>query len=81
MEALNVYLDQLYMSCSCAIWEDPNDSEREDLLGIGSDPEDELDGLEKAQWRKSKDAVDFIDRAPGKDPLDVWIRRAAGCSA
>jgi cyclopropane-fatty-acyl-phospholipid synthase len=70
-EALNVYLDRVYRSYSCGLWEDPARRERADLLRIGQGERDAFDSLEKAQWRKFKDAADFIDPRPGETLLDV----------
>ena len=72
-EALHHYLDRKYMSYSCAMWEDPDDLSLDDLLREGSDAPgtDPADSLEKAQWRKFKDAVDFLAPAPGETLLDI----------
>jgi len=72
-EALNHYLDRKYMSYSCAMWDDPDDLSHAELLRLGSERpgQDEEDSLEKAQWRKFKDAVDFIAPAPGETLLDI----------
>src|SRR5262245_31692038 len=70
-EALNVYLDRTYMSYSCGLWEDPLNRERTALLRIGQGEHDTFDSLEKAQWRKFKDAVDYINPQVGDTLLDV----------
>jgi len=70
-DALNVYLDQKYMSYSCGMWDDPHDLSREDLLRVGEGEADEKDTLEKSQWRKFADAADYIAPAPGETLLDV----------
>ena len=70
-EALNLYLDRSYMSYSCAMWENPHRFDLEEMRRVGDGSEDSFDSLEKAQWRKFKDAVDYIDPAPGESLLDV----------
>lgn len=70
-EALNLYLDHIYKSYSCALWEEPNRRERDDLLRVGGGASDTFDSLEKAQWRKFKDAVDFVAPRPGETLLDI----------
>ena len=70
-EALDVYLDRKYMSYSCGMFEDPKRFHREALLAVGEGEKDDFDSLEKAQWRKFKDAVDFLAPAPGETLLDV----------
>jgi hypothetical protein len=59
-EALEVYLDQVYLSYSCAMFEYPEDRGRDQLVRAGEGEIDDFDSLEKAQWRKFKDAIDFI---------------------
>lgn len=70
-EALNVYLDRAYMSYSCAMFEDPHNLDVEEVKRIGTGKDDDFDSLEKAQWRKFKDAADYINPAPGENLLDV----------
>ncbi len=70
-EALNIYLDKMYMSYSCGMWEKPTDLNMTDLLIIGKSATDPFDSLEKSHWRKYKDAVDFIQPAEGETLLDV----------
>nr|CAA9292522.1 hypothetical protein AVDCRST_MAG63-4481 [uncultured Armatimonadetes bacterium] len=70
-EALNLYLDRSYQSYSCAFFEDPTKREPGDLLRVGAGEADAFDSLEKAQWRKFKDAVDFVAPAPGETLLDI----------
>jgi cyclopropane-fatty-acyl-phospholipid synthase len=70
-EALNVYLDRVYMSYSCGMWEDADRLDREDLVRIGQGQRDDFDSLEKAMWRKFKDAADFIAPKSGETLLDV----------
>jgi cyclopropane-fatty-acyl-phospholipid synthase len=70
-EALNVYLDRVYMSYSCGIFEHPDRLDLDDMLTVGRGREDDFDSLEKAQWRKFQDAVDFIAPREGESLLDV----------
>lgn len=70
-EALNTYLDRTYMSYSCGMFENPQHLDVEELTRIGKGREDRFDSLEKAQWRKFKDAVDFISPAKGETLLDI----------
>ena len=44
---------------------------RRELTTPGHGRRDTFDSLEKAQWRKFKDAVDFIDPRSGETLLDV----------
>lgn len=68
---LDLYLDRTYMSYSCGMFEKPSDLETGAMRKVGEGEHDTFDSLEKAQWRKFKDAVDFIDPAPGETLLDV----------
>jgi cyclopropane-fatty-acyl-phospholipid synthase len=70
-EAIDLYLDKAYLSYSCAMFEKPHHLERDELLHVGNGKDDTFDSLEKAQWRKFKDAVDFIAPASGDTLLDV----------
>jgi cyclopropane-fatty-acyl-phospholipid synthase len=70
-EALEVYLDRVYLSYSCAMFEHPEDRGREGLVRAGEGEADDFDSLEKAQWRKFKDAIDFIRPAESDTILDV----------
>ena len=70
-EALNVYLDRTYMSYSCAMFEEPENLDVRELVRAGRGKDDDFDSLEKAQWRKFKDAVDYIAPASGETLLDV----------
>ncbi len=70
-EAIDLYLDQAYRSYSCALFENPHRLDRDELRRIGTGKDDGFDSLEKAQWRKFKDAVEFLDPAPGETLLDV----------
>jgi len=69
--ALDVYLDRAYRAYSCAIFEDPHHLERSELLRAGDGRADEFDSLEKAQWRKFQDAIDFVAPAAGDEILDI----------
>lgn len=70
-DALDLYLDRIYLSYSCALWEHPDDLRRKDLLTAGAGRTDEFDSLEKAQWRKFEDGADFVAAAPGDQVLDI----------
>jgi len=70
-EVINFYLDRVYMSYSCAMFEDPNHFDVQAMTLPGSGKPDTYDSLEKAQWRKYKDAVDFLEVRPGETLLDV----------
>jgi len=70
-EAINVYLDRVYMAYSCAMFEDPADFDVEAMTLVGAGKSDTHDSLEKAQWRKFQDAVDFIEPGDGDTMLDV----------
>ena len=68
---LDLYLDRAYMSYSCAMFDEPSNLDTEVMTTVGKGEHDTFDSLEKAQWRKFKDAVDFIDPKPGETLLDV----------
>jgi len=70
-EALNQYLDRTYMSYSCGMFEDPGRLVVNELIRVGSGQTDTFDSLEKAQWTKFKDAVDFVAPDSGETLLDV----------
>ena len=70
-EALDLYLDEIYRSYSCAMFENPEILGRDELLRVGTGRDDGFDSLEKAQWRKFHDVVDFIAPAAGETYLDV----------
>lgn len=70
-EALDVYLDRSYRAYSCAMFEEPGRLERGELLRAGTGRDDAFDSLEKAQWRKFKDAVDWIAPTAGDNVLDI----------
>ena len=62
---LRCYLDRTYMSYSCAMFEEPTQLERAELTQAGQGQGDAFDSLEKGQWRKFKDGVEFIDPSRG----------------
>lgn len=70
-EALNVYLDRVYMSYSCGMFEDPDDLDVAALRRPGTGRSDDFDSLEKAQWRKFQDAADYVRPGPDETMLDV----------
>ncbi len=70
-DALNIYLDKVYMSYSCGMWENPQDMNIQAMRQVGKGEADTFDSLEKSHWRKFKDAVDFINPDPGDTLLDV----------
>lgn len=70
-QAVDLYLDKTYLSYSCAMFERPEVLEREELLRLGDGEGDRFDSLEKAQWRKFQDAIDFIAPRKGETLLDV----------
>ena len=69
--ALETYLDAGYMAYSCAIFERPGHFDAAELTRVGSGEADDFDSLEKAQWRKFKDALDFIAPSSRDTLLDV----------
>ena len=70
-ETLNIYLDRIYMSYSCGMFENTEYLDAKELTRIGKGKEDKFDSLEKAQWRKFKDAIDFINPSKGETLLDI----------
>ncbi len=70
-EALNVYLDRAYMSYSCGMFERTEPIDVEVLRRVGRGEADDFDSLEKAQWRKFKDAIDYIAPTGSDTVLDV----------
>lgn len=68
---LDHYLDKRYLSYSCAMFEDPSELNSGPLTRPGEGKEDTFDSLEKAQWRKFQDAIEFVNPAPGDSILDV----------
>jgi cyclopropane-fatty-acyl-phospholipid synthase len=69
--ALDAYLDRTYRAYSCAMFEEPARLVREELVHAGVGPADDFDSLEKAQWRKFQDAIDFIAPAEHDTILDI----------
>lgn len=69
--ALEVYLDQSYRAYSCGMFENPRRIDRGELLRVGTGRSDDFDSLEKSQWRKFQDAVDYITPGEGDELLDV----------
>jgi cyclopropane-fatty-acyl-phospholipid synthase len=69
--ALETYLDRAYLAYSCAMFEEPERLVVDELVRPGRGREDAFDSLEKAQWRKFQDAVDFLSPRPGETLLDV----------
>ncbi len=70
-EALHCYLDRAYMSYSCGMFEHPERLTVDELLRIGQGQSDDFDSLERAQWRKFRDAADFVHPEMGEALLDV----------
>lgn len=70
-QALDLYLDRRYRAYSCAIFDHPEQLERSELLRAGDGRSDEFDSLEKAQWRKFQDAIDFAAPAQSDRILDI----------
>ena len=70
-EALDVYLDRTYRSYSSGMFEAPERLDVDELVRAGTGEHDELDTLEKAQWRKFADAVDYVAPSPGETLLDI----------
>jgi cyclopropane-fatty-acyl-phospholipid synthase len=70
-EVFDVYLDRKYASYSSGMFEQPHRLDLGQMLRQGNGEEDGFDSLEKAMWRKFKDAVDFIAPQPGETLLDV----------
>jgi len=70
-EALNIYLDKVYKSYSSGMFENPDHLDLQELLRTGVGQKDDFDSLERAQWRKFKDAVDYINPKEGENLLDV----------
>ena len=65
------YLDRVYRSYSCAMWEEPHVLARRQDLAVGRGASDDYDSLEKAQWRKFAHAADYLAPGPGERVLDV----------
>lgn len=65
------YLDRVYRSYSCGMWERPSDLNIDDALTIGKGEHDTADTLEKAQWRKFADAADYLAPKANESILDI----------
>ncbi len=65
------YLDRVYRSYSCGMFERPADLSVDDLVRVGEGQKDGWDSLERAQWRKFAHAADYIAPAPQETVLDV----------
>ncbi len=70
-QAISQYLDSEYESYSTGMWEDPFNFNKEELIRIGKGKTDNFDSLEKAQWRKYKDGMDFIKPKNGDKIIDI----------
>lgn len=70
-EALDLYLDRAYRAYSCAMFAHPERLVRDELVRPGAGRDDAFDSLERAQWRKFQDAVDFLAPSAGDSILDV----------
>ena len=68
---LETYLDARYMAYSCAMFDRPGHFDAAELTRVGLGEADDFDSLEKAQWRKFKDALDFIAPSSRDTLLDV----------
>jgi cyclopropane-fatty-acyl-phospholipid synthase len=70
---LDRYLDQVYFSYSCGMFEDvePARYSVRDLNRIGSGEKDDWDSLEKAQWRKFHDSLSYLNPRQGESVLDI----------
>ena len=53
------------------MFENPEKLDLEELIKSGVGESDTFDSLEKAQWKKYKDAVDFINPGKGETLLDI----------
>jgi cyclopropane fatty-acyl-phospholipid synthase-like methyltransferase len=65
------YLDRVYRSYSCAMFEEPDVLTRRSDLEVGRGQADTYDSLEKAQWRKFAHAADYLAPRPDETVLDV----------
>ncbi len=70
-KVLDIYLDTQYQSYSCGMFENPDHIDKEVLLKKGQGESDSFDSLEKAQWRKYKDSVDYLSPDNSDEILDV----------
>jgi cyclopropane fatty-acyl-phospholipid synthase-like methyltransferase len=69
--ALDLYLDRAYRAYSCAMFAEPARLVPAELVRAGAGAGDDFDSLERAQWRKFQDAIDFVAPEPGDTILDV----------
>jgi len=69
--ALDCYLDRIYRAYSCAMFENPMLVDVASLTRAGAGQSDRFDSLERAQWCKFQDAIDFIAPAEGDTLLDI----------
>ena len=53
------------------MFENPANLDAKEMTTASMGEQNTFDSLEKAQWRKFRDAVDFIDPRPGETLLDV----------
>ncbi len=65
------YLDRVYRSYSCGMFECPSDLSIDDLVRVGVGERDAYDSLERAQWRKFAHAADYLAPSPDETVLDV----------
>lgn len=70
-ELTDAYLDAVYRSYSCALFEEPWRMDPAEAVRPGAGRDDRWDSLERAQHRKFADAVDFIRPSAGENLLDV----------
>lgn len=70
-EALDLYLDTVYRSYSCGMWQDPQRVVTDELIRPGGGPRDGFDSLERSMWTKFADAADFIEPREGETLFDV----------
>ncbi len=70
-DAFFSYLDPVYRSYSCGIFERPEDLSVADLVRVGKGKGDAFDSLEAAQYRKFADAADYVRPAAGETVLDI----------
>jgi cyclopropane fatty-acyl-phospholipid synthase-like methyltransferase len=70
-DALNVYLDQVYRSYSCGMFENPDQLDLKDFARVGQGKGDDFDSLEKAQWNKFRDAIQYVNPGDRETVLDI----------
>jgi cyclopropane-fatty-acyl-phospholipid synthase len=69
--SLDLYLDRAYRAYSCAMFEAPERLVQAELLRADDGRGDDFDSLERAQWRKFQDAIDFVAPDAGDELLDI----------